>query len=409
MRSPYELLQKVFTNSFVRYLGVGGVAFILDFALTIICYDLLHLELWIAVAIGYWAGFFVNFAGQRNFSFRSDRPYTVSLVMYFALIGFNWLMQTMLMTLFVGTLHLPTAVGKILTTGAATLWNFPIYRYIIFPQKKVTTRRENAKASLPASIDFIIPAHNSAGTIATALRHLDDWAKSHEDVPALVIENGSTDNTAQIVQKLVSDGEFSASRVEFYTSQTGMGHAYREGIKRSRADLLVLTADDLPFMTSDIDGWFADPREGVSLGSKAHPDSRVERSHLRNIASHGFSLLRGIILGSKVGDSQGTVIASGRYLRDICELTQEDGYLFSTEVVALSERAEIPVRELPVVLDPTTQTHATRIRLGDVVKMGVGLVQLRLRAAGVDRERIRRAAGAYDDPVPAEKTNPTGA
>ncbi|MDO5722107.1 MAG: GtrA family protein [Actinomycetaceae bacterium] len=402
MRSPYKSLKKVFTNSFVRYLEVGGTAFILDFALTIICYDLLHFQLWIAVAIGYWGGFFVNFAGQRNFAFRSDRPYVVSLVLYLGLIGFNWVMQTLLMTAFVEMLDLPIAVGKILTTGAATLWNFPIYRFLIFPRKKASVGPGKVKTTLPESIDFIIPAHNSASTIREALHHLDNWAKSHQGVTALVVENGSTDDTAQILDELVKEGQFERLQLQVRTSQTGMGHAYREGIIHSRAELLVLTADDLPFRTSDIDNWFEDPREGVSLGSKAHPDSRVERSHLRNFTSRGFSLLRGIILGSKVGDTQGTVIASGDYLRDICELTAEEGYLFSTEVVALSEHGEVPVRELPVVLDRATQTHATRIRLRDVAKMGFGLVRLRMRISNVERERIQRTVETPAEQTPAE-------
>lgn len=371
-------VRALFQSSIFRYLGVGGTAFLVDFIITVTARDLLHFELWIAVALGYWAGFVINFSLQRNFAFQSDRPYVVSLAFYFALVGFNWAVTTALMNLFVQFFDLPTAVGKLICTALTTLWNYPIYRFLVFP--RAIGGPAPAFREAPSSIDFVLPAHNASTVINKTVDTLAEWSH-HVQIPsrAIIVENGSTDDTAEIADELAQRDYGRYFTVTKSTSAAGLGYAYREGINRTEAELVVLSADDLPFGTSDIDFYLQQPHEGLIIGSKAHPQSLVDRAPQRLVASQGFRLLRKAILRSRVGDSQGTVIVDGEWVRETNSKLKETGYLISTEIIAYAEATSVPVSEIPIELTPRQSEHPTRILLSDVAKMGLGLISMRLR------------------------------
>ncbi len=355
-------MKPLFESSVLRYLGVGGTAFVVDFALTVAARDFFHLPLWLAVAIGFWAGFLVNFGLQRNFTFRSDRSYTFSLILYFALVGFNWAVTTAMMYLLVDLAALPTWLGKIICTLATTIWNYPIYRFIVFPSPDPVSKAPSRE--LPAAIDVIVPAHNSGNTLSETVDTLHAWSAQHGvNLNILVVENGSTDNTAEVIATL--------SGITALTSETGLGHAYQAGIAASTAELLLLSADDLPFGTSDLDTFLAHPMQGVLIGSKAHPDSKVDRESVRTVASRGFRLLRRVILGQTVGDTQGTVLLPGEWAGNL--KLREPGFLSSTEIVTRALHDGLPVTEIPVTM---LRNSPTRIRIADAVHMGLGLLRL---------------------------------
>jgi len=147
----------------------------------------------------------------------------------------------------------------------------------------------------------------------------------------------------------------------------------------------VLTADDLPFGFDDLDA--ADRLDvdafPVVIGSKGHRDSDVGRGMLRWVLSWGFWLLRRVILGTRTLDPQGTFVLAGAWARTVAPTLGETGYLITTELCYLAERAGIRPAEVPVRLVEGHGDHRSRITVGDVWQMGVGLIGIRRRHADV--------------------------
>src|SRR4029077_9585249 len=97
---------------------------------------------------------------------------------------------------------------------------------------------------------------------------------------------GSTDGSGPLCLQLAATygGEEVAVRVA--TSAKGMGYAWRRGIALARGDTFVLTAADLPFGFTDLDGYLGlRPRPLLVMGSKTHPESRSEE-HTSELQSH---------------------------------------------------------------------------------------------------------------------------
>lgn len=235
-------------------------------------------------------------------------------------------------------------------------------------------------------LSVVIPMHNSAAvvehTIAAWLGRLTSGLTE-----LILVENGSRDGTWQLAQRFALDN--ANVRFTLLQSETGMGNALRVGIAASTGQRVLLSADDLPFGFDDLDeAAKLETVPPVVIGSKAHPDSVVERGIARDIFTLGYRWLRFMILGSRVGDTQGTILADGDWLRSVGPSLDEGGFLFTTQLVVIAEAQSLQILEVPVTLVSSDTPKESTVRLVDVIEMGNGL--LRLRRSG----RAYRHAGA---------------
>ncbi len=226
-------------------------------------------------------------------------------------------------------------------------------------------------------LSVVIPVYNGERILAATMARLSGYLTSGTS-EIIIVENGSSDKTLEVALKNAVD----TPNVTFQVlqSQKGMGNAYRRGIEASSGRRVLLTADDLPFGTDDLDeDKKLATKPHVVIGSKAHKDSITERSAIRGITTFGFKTLRQVILGSKIGDSQGTLIVDGEWLRSMVDRFDDPGFLFSTQVVYAAEKQGFKILEVPVTLAPDDEPGETTIRTADVVKMFKGLVAMRRR------------------------------
>jgi glycosyltransferase involved in cell wall biosynthesis len=142
----------------------------------------------------------------------------------------------------------------------------------------------------------VIPACNAANSLGETLARLVRLpGGTPEEI--IVVENGSDDDTWNLLERLQKDWADECPLVVL-RSEKGIGAAYRAGVAVSRGDHVLLTADDLPFGTSDVEAVLACrslPR--FAIGSKAHPRSRVRRTVLRRVATRVFRVARRAVLG----------------------------------------------------------------------------------------------------------------
>ncbi|MFE4470802.1 glycosyltransferase family 2 protein [Leifsonia sp. NPDC056824] len=238
-------------------------------------------------------------------------------------------------------------------------------------------------------LSIVIPIHNSSMVLARTIeRWLDYLTHGHAEI--ILVENGSTDLTWALAQELARD----SAHVTFQLAQSekGMGNALRRGIELSRGDLVLLTADDLPFDFTDVEGARElDPRPPIVIGSKAHPGSRINRQAHRHLYTFGYRVFRRALLGSRVGDSQGTIIADGEWLRRYAPFLDEPGFLFTTQLIFAAELQGLPIAEVPVVLSVDHAPKPSTVRFSDAWDMGIGLLRLR---------RTRRAMNRQLEPGP---------
>ncbi len=249
-----------------------------------------------------------------------------------------------------------------------------------FPLSAVTAQYPANQPTLAV----VVPLHNSEAVVTQTVEAWMDYLPEGSG-RLMLVENGSADGTWDRCCEL--QDKFGQHRVVALRSEKGMGNALDAGILASTEDYVLLTADDLPFGFTDVsaaitENW-ATP---IMIGSKAHPNSEIGRSRKREVISSGFRFARGLVLLSKVGDSQGTFLIEGNWARHIAPKLQETGFLFTTELVYAAELQKIAITEVPVRLSETHGHKRTSISKQDVIDMGFGLLRIRSR-----RKTLRKA------------------
>jgi dolichyl-phosphate beta-glucosyltransferase len=233
-----------------------------------------------------------------------------------------------------------------------------------------------------STFSYVIPVHNQVADLRRTVRLLVERLGHLPGSEVILVENGSTDGSGPLCLSLSAMFEGDDVAVRVTTSAKGLGFAWRRGIAIARGDTLVLTAADLPFGFTDLDGYLGmSPRPPLVMGSKTHPDSQVETSLVRRALSGGFGLLRAGLVGVDV-DTQGTVIIRRALAQSLLPRLRSGDFLIGAEINCWAVREGITPVEIPVVY--TANGRSTVSPLRDSTHMAMGLFALR-RRLGADR------------------------
>lgn len=125
-------LAALLKNPAVRYLIVGGTSFLVDAGLLFILHDIANLSIVIAGSIAFWIGVIYNFTLTRlwTFSVRDKQQLHKHILLYAMLLAFNYISTIILLALLSNVMHF--IIAKTLIVAAQTVWNYPIYKFIIF-------------------------------------------------------------------------------------------------------------------------------------------------------------------------------------------------------------------------------------------------------------------------------------
>jgi dolichyl-phosphate beta-glucosyltransferase len=229
------------------------------------------------------------------------------------------------------------------------------------------------------TISYLVPIYNEEAVLAQSAAAIVARLEANPGSEVILVENGSTDRSPELVEELAASLSGPNVRVVASHSAKGYGNAMRQGIDLASGDLLVITAADLPFGFSDLDEALGlGARPALMIGSKAHPHSLVAVSAKRRLMSSGFRLLRRLLLGLRVGDSQGTILVDRELAQKIRPRLVSADFFFSTELIGLATWMGVEPVELPV--DYRNPRPGSTVRpLQDGLRMARAVFELRRR------------------------------
>jgi dolichyl-phosphate beta-glucosyltransferase len=241
------------------------------------------------------------------------------------------------------------------------------------------------------TVTYVIPVHNQIAELRKTVRLLVARLGHLPGSEIILVENGSTDGSGPLCISLAASLDSDEVAVRVTTSAKGMGYAWRRGMAMARCEMLVLTAADLPFGFTDLDGYLGlTPRPLLVMGSKTHRDSQIETPALRRAMSAGFGLLRAGLIGLDI-DTQGSVLIHRSLAQVLVPHLRAGDYLIGAEINAWAVHEGVTPLEVPVVYTASGRSTVSPIR--DSVAMAAGLFSLRRRIAG-ERRATSQAAEA---------------
>jgi glycosyltransferase involved in cell wall biosynthesis len=218
----------------------------------------------------------------------------------------------------------------------------------------VATEAPEAQAA-PAAVQLsvVVPAYREGRRIHDNLKRLvgelDQLNVTYEIV---VVSDGNTDATVREARRLGSP----AVRVFHYPMNIGKGFALSLGVDQSNGALVTFIDADMELDPANIKGFIeridASGCDAV-IGSKRHPDSKVDYPKFRRLQSAAYQLLVHVLFNLNVRDTQtGLKLFRRQVLAEAVPLLAIKKFAFDLELLVVAQQLGYRnVCEAPITLD----------------------------------------------------------
>ena len=239
----------------------------------------------------------------------------------------------------------------------------------------LSRRNEIYGADIKASI--ILPVHNEVDRLESAVTRISEVMLNYSaSFEIIIAEDGSTDGTDR--RAAVLSGKLPFVKHIHGEKRLGRGRALKNAFERARGEYLVYMDADLATDLGQLIPLInAVEKEGydIATGSRLLPESNVERSGSRHIASEVYNRLVRAILGSKLSDHQCGFKAFRRVpLLEILGWVSANHWFWDTELLVRAHRRNYRIKELPVKWRSGRETKVRLLK--DSVDMFLQIVML---------------------------------
>jgi len=227
-------------------------------------------------------------------------------------------------------------------------------------------------------LSIVIPAYNEERRLPRTLERVREYLRSaHPSCEVIVVDDGSTDGTAEIIVRL--QNEMPELRLLSNGQNRGKGYSVRHGMLEARGRIALFTDADLSAPIEEAGKLLAElGAADIAIGSRAMDRSliSVHQSRARELAGILFNWMVRLFTGLQFQDTQcGFKAFAMPESRVIFEQQQIEDFGFDPEILFLAHRHGLRTVEVPVrwAHDPGTKLHVVR----DSVRMFLDLLRIR--------------------------------
>jgi dolichyl-phosphate beta-glucosyltransferase len=207
----------------------------------------------------------------------------------------------------------------------------------------------------------------------------------------LVVDDGSTDQTAGIVSGRASDDP----RIRLISSarNKGKGCAVRNGVKACSGDLILFSDADLSTPIEEFDRLLPElDRCDLAIASRSLPDSDVvvHQPFYREFMGRIFNIFVQVLIIRGLIDTQCGFKLMTRTAADVIfGLTRINGFSFDVEMILIARRQGFGIKDIPVRWIDSRGSRVHPIR--DSAHMLLDLLRIKLYdLSGFYKRRIER-------------------
>lgn len=227
---------------------------------------------------------------------------------------------------------------------------------------------------MPA-VSIIIPAYNEENLIKKALEAVFDL---NLDKEVIVIDDASTDNTAEQLKKLQKNFNF---KLIVLPKNQGKGNAIRIGIKQAAGFWSVVFDADLEYRAEDISRLLAEAEKcktkKIAVFGSRFLGGYKNKFSIHYLANWFLTLSANIIFGLNLTDMETCLkLCPTEIIKNFTLKSKR--FEFEPEITARLAKSKIEIKEIPVSYSRRTYKQGKKIRFKDGLIAVKTLVQERI-------------------------------
>lgn len=238
---------------------------------------------------------------------------------------------------------------------------------------------------MTSDISIVVPAYNEEERIGASLKKiLAFMAENYPDSELIVVDDGSSDNTASVARNICSSYPNITSNVIRYEENRGKGFAVKTGLLASTANYALFSDADLstpieetgklinPLISSEMD---------VTFGSRALDRSLIgtRQPWRREQGGKVFNLVVRLMTGMPFWDTQcGFKAFNMQKFRPLLDVMKIDRFGFDVEFLFVAKLRGLRLKEIPVRWDNDERSKVSVVR--DSIRMFDEVRQIRKNA-----------------------------
>jgi glycosyltransferase involved in cell wall biosynthesis len=244
-------------------------------------------------------------------------------------------------------------------------------------------------------LSIVIPAYNESARIERTVERVLSCVEAQGwDAEVLVVDDGSTDQTADIVQHWME--RYPRLHLIKNDGNRGKGYSVRNGLLQASGEIVMFTDADLSAPMEEAERLFAAIEQGadVAIGSRWLEKARqtIHQPLYRRFFGRCFNWVTRTVMGLPFKDTQCGFKAFRRSAAQVIfRLQRIERWGFDPEILFIARKLGYDIREVPV-----TWGHDERSRMS-YLKDGMKMLEEMAVIRG------NSIAGRYDEDIAALK------
>jgi dolichyl-phosphate beta-glucosyltransferase len=221
-------------------------------------------------------------------------------------------------------------------------------------------------------LSIVIPAYNEEVCIENTLHKIIKHMKSRKiQNEILVIDDGSTDKTRNIVSKIPG------IKLNNARKNKGKGYSVKEGMLIAKGDYLLFTDADLSTPIEEIDSFLGDIKKyDIVVASRALPQSEVKSSWYKILLGRIGNALISMLAVKSIKDTQcGFKLFTKKAAKTIFPKQTVDRWGFDFEILHIAQKLGFRIKERPV---HWKATQKSKVKTTDYLKTLLELINIKL-------------------------------